>query len=75
MDTPLRSEAQQRADQIGIFRAELARLESEGVLRLDAAQLQAVRGHHDALLAGFAGRFDIDRDLLTPCLIFGEIPR
>ena len=30
--TPLRSEAQQRADEIAIFRAELARLEVEGVL-------------------------------------------
>ena len=71
MDTPLRSEAQQRADQIGIFQAELARLESEGVLRLDAAQLQAVRGHHDALLAGFAGRFDIDRDAQARQLSLG----
>ncbi len=71
MDTPLRSEAQQRADQIGIFRAELARLESEGVLRLDAAQSQAVRAHHDALLAGFAGRFDIDRDAQARQLSLG----
>lgn len=62
MNTPLRGEAQQRADEIGIFRAELARLEGEGVLRLDAAQRQAVGEHHAALLAGFASRFDIDRD-------------
>ena len=61
MDTSLRSEAQRRADEIGIFRAELARLEAEGVLRLDPAQREAVREHHAALLAGFAGRFDIDR--------------
>ena len=70
-DAPLRSEAQQRADQIGIFRAELARLESEGVLRLDPAQRQAVREHHAALLSGFAGRFDIDRDAQARQLSLG----
>ena len=71
MSTPLRSEAQQRADEIGIFRAELARLEGEGVLRLDPAQQLAVRQHHDALLAGFAGRFDIDRDAQARQLSLG----
>ena len=70
-DAPLRSEAQQRADQIGIFRAELARLESEGVLQLDPAQRQAVREHHAALLSGFAGRFDIDRDAQARQLSLG----
>ncbi|MDA8257389.1 MAG: hypothetical protein M0Z99_17470 [Betaproteobacteria bacterium] len=38
MNTPVRSEAQRRADEIAIFRTELARLEEEGVLRLDAGQ-------------------------------------
>jgi uncharacterized membrane protein len=71
MNTPLRSEAQQRADDIAAFRAELARLESEGVLRLDAAQAQAVRGHHEALLAGYAGAFDIDRDTKARQLSLG----
>lgn len=33
---PSRAEAQQRADDIHVFRAELARLAEEGVLRLDA---------------------------------------
>ncbi|MDK9703571.1 MAG: DUF2157 domain-containing protein [Sulfuritalea sp.] len=68
---PLRSEAQQRADEIGIFNTELARLEAEGVLRLDPAQRQAVRDHQAALLAGFAGRFDIDRDLQAKQLSLG----
>ena len=71
MNTPLRSEAQQRADEIGIFRAELARLEAEGVLQLDPAQQRAVREHHAALLAGFAGRFDIDRSVQARQLSLG----
>ena len=71
MNTPLRSEAQQRTDEIGIFQAELARLEVEGVLRLDPAQQQAVREHHAALLAGFAGRFDIDRNVQARQLSLG----
>ena len=71
MGTPLRSAAQQRADEIAIFQAELARLEAEGVLRLDPARQQAVREHHAALLAGFAGRFDIDRDVQAKQLSLG----
>jgi len=69
--TPLRSEAQQRADEIAIFRAELARLADEGALQLDAAQAQAVQAHHDALLASFAGRFDIDRNVQARQLSLG----
>lgn len=71
MNTPLRSEAQRRADEIAIFQVELERLDSEGVLRLDAAQQQAVREHHAALLASFAGRFDIDRDAQARQLSLG----
>lgn len=71
MDTPIRSEAQRRADEIASFRMELARLEEEGVLRLDPAQQEAVRGHHAALLEGYAGRFDIDRDLKARQLSLG----
>jgi len=61
MNTPLRSEAQQRADEIAVFRKELDRLAAEGVLSLDAARAAAVRAHHDSLLAGFAAAYDIDR--------------
>lgn len=71
MNTPIRSEAQRRADEIAIFRSELARLEGEGVLRLDAAQAEAVRNHHAALLAGYAGAFDIDRNLQAKQLSLG----
>ncbi len=71
MNTPLRSEAQQRADEIGIFQVELARLEGEGVLQLNPAQQQAVREYHAALLAGFIGRFDIDHDVQDRQLSLG----
>ena len=47
-----RTEAQQCADEIRVFRDELVRLQGEGVLRLDAVQRAAVTNHHDALLAG-----------------------
>ena len=71
MDTPIRSEAQRRADEIAMFQVELARLEDEGVLRLDPAQREAVRSHHAALLEGYAGSFDIDRDLKARQLSLG----
>ena len=44
--------AQQRADRIGAFRAELAELRKAGVLAVDAAQLRAV----EAFQEGVAGR-------------------
>lgn len=66
-----RSEAQQRADDIHVFRAELARLADEGVLQLSAAQHGALEAHHDALLAGFAEHFDIDRNLKARQLSLG----
>ena len=71
MNAALRSEAQQRADEIAIFQTELARLEGEGMLQLDAAQKEAVRSHHAALLEGFAGTFDIDRNLQARQLSLG----
>jgi uncharacterized membrane protein len=66
-----RHQAQQRADEIRTFRVELARLEAEGVLALDAAQQDAVRSHHEGLLAGYAGEFDIDRDRRAKQLSWG----
>lgn len=71
MNDPVRGEAQRRADEIAIFQVELARPDSEGVLRLDAARQQALREHHAALLASFAGRFDIDRDAQARQLSLG----
>lgn len=59
---PNKADAQARADDIVVFRRELARLESEGAIRLDAVQRASLTGHHDALLADLAQRFDIDRN-------------
>ncbi|MBS1186923.1 MAG: rane protein [Burkholderiaceae bacterium] len=62
MATPNRTDAQQHADDILVFRRELARLEQDGVLALTELQRQALAAHHDALLAQYAQTFDIDRD-------------
>jgi hypothetical protein len=54
-----RAEAQRRADRIAAFRDELAALQAEGVA-LDAAQLDAVRRHHEALLGVLTREHDVD---------------
>jgi uncharacterized membrane protein len=61
-DLPARREAQQRADDIRVFRAELARLQAEGVVDLGADAQQAIVAHHAALLADYAAAYDIDLD-------------
>lgn len=61
-DVPSRRPAQQRANEIRAFRAELSRLEAEGMLVLDDAQQQALQAHHGSLLAQFARDHDIDRN-------------
>jgi uncharacterized membrane protein len=71
MSDVTRHQAQQRADQIRAFRAELERLEAEGVVALGAAQREAVRTHHETLLSGYAGAFDIDRDRQAKQLSLG----
>lgn len=53
------SQAQSRASAIVGFRDELARLQAEGV-SLDPAATEAIRAHHDALLASFARQEDVD---------------
>lgn len=53
------SQAQSRASAILGFRDELARLTAEGV-SLDPAAIEAIRAHHDALLASFARQEDVD---------------
>lgn len=62
MTIPNRSDAQQHADDILVFRRELARLKHDGVLDLTEAQQRALDEHHDAQLARYAQSFDIDRD-------------
>jgi len=71
MNIPSRYEAQQRADQIRIFRRELELLQSEGVLALSAEQRLRVAGHHCQLLSRFAHDFDIDRDQRASQLSLG----
>lgn len=66
-----RRQAQQRADDIRAFRAELARLNAEGVMALDGAQQQALQAHHESLLAQFARDHDIDRDTRARQLSLG----
>jgi len=71
MPAPTRSEAQQRADEIRVFRAELERLEKDGIVRLADDQRSALTRHHDELLAGFTREFDIDRDVQAKQLSLG----
>ncbi|MBL8375263.1 DUF2157 domain-containing protein [Accumulibacter sp.] len=59
---PARRQAQQRADEILAFQAELARLEAAEVLVLDETQRQSLADYHQALLATYASAYDIDRD-------------
>ena len=71
MNNTSRIQAQQRADEIQIFRKELAHLESVGVLQLAEQQRDAVSSHHDGLLASFAKSFDIDRDMRAKQMSWG----
>lgn len=71
MNIPSRTEAQQRADDIRVFRQELERLEREGVLALTEAQRNAVADHHSGLLAQYAQSFDIDSDVRAKQLSLG----
>jgi len=52
--------AQQRADRIAAFRAELAELRRAGVIRIDAEDLAAVSRYHDRALHDLVSRFDVD---------------
>lgn len=59
-DSTSQREAQQRADRIRAFRAELAELQREGALTLDPAQIAALESHLQRTLTALAERFDID---------------
>jgi uncharacterized membrane protein len=56
-----RRDAQRRVDQINAFTRELAELEREGILTLQADQRSQVERHHASVLATLAQRFDVDR--------------
>jgi len=55
-----RQEAQQRADRVRAFKAELAELEQEGALALTSEQRQQLERHLETLLQGLRERFDVD---------------
>lgn len=71
MDTLSRQDAQTRADEIRIFQRELATLEHDGVVTLDADQRRHIHEHHQTLLEKFASAFDIDRDVQAKQLSLG----
>ena len=62
MTTLNRSDAQQRADAIGVFNSELQRLEDEQVLQLSEPQRNRLQAHQQALLAQYRAAFDIDQN-------------
>lgn len=66
-----RSDAQQRADDIGIFNRELARLEAEQVLCLSDSQRASVQDYQQQLLDRYRTAFDIDHDTQTRQLSLG----
>ena len=68
---PSRVEAQQHVDDIRTFQDELARLEDEGILRLDPAQRAAIQAHHASLREQFSTLFDVDRDSRAKQLSLG----
>ena len=60
MRIPSKSAAQQRADQISSFRAELALLEKEQIITLADPQRHAISDYHQQLVNQLAATFDID---------------
>jgi len=55
-----RQDAQERVDRLRIARAEITRLEQEGVLALTDQQRDDLARHMDSTLTSLAVRFDID---------------
>jgi uncharacterized membrane protein len=60
MDTDLRRKAQQRADRIALFRAELAELEREQALALTPEQRSRLDAHLEGVLSSLSQQFGID---------------
>ncbi|NNM81118.1 MAG: DUF2157 domain-containing protein [Burkholderiales bacterium] len=71
MNGTSRFEAQQRADEIRIFRKELARLEAEGIVEAGDEKFEAIFRHHDQILSHLARSFDVDRDIRSRQLSWG----
>jgi len=53
-------EAQQRADRIAAFRAEVTELRRAGLLRISEQDLETVQAHHQRVLSDLVQRFDVD---------------
>ena len=66
-----RSDAQLRADDIGVFNRELARLEAEQVLNLSDSQRAKLHGYQQQLLNSYLAAFDIDHDIQARQLSLG----
>ncbi|MCR4510064.1 DUF2157 domain-containing protein [Pseudomonas sp. 32.2.56] len=66
-----RNDAQQRADDIGVFNRELARLEAEQVLSLSDSQRASLHGYQQQLLNRYLAAFDIDHDIQARQLSLG----
>jgi len=60
MDTPDKTTAQQRSDQIHAFNTELAELERDQVFSLNSEQRQSIHNYHQDLFNQFRNSFDID---------------
>lgn len=60
MNTPTKTTAQQRADQINAFNHELTELTREQILSLNPEQQAAIDNYHQDLLNQFRSDFDID---------------
>src|SRR4051794_26087412 len=61
MANPLnKDDAQERADQIAAFRAEVEQLAREDVIAMSDRDRATVAAHHDAILARLADQFDVD---------------
>jgi uncharacterized membrane protein len=60
MDTDLRRKAQQRADRIALFKAELAELEREQALALTPEQRSRLNAHLEGVLSSLRQQFGID---------------
>ncbi|EJM53221.1 DUF2157 domain-containing protein [Pseudomonas sp. GM48] len=65
------ADAQQRADEIRVFKQELERLEQNGVLTLSEQQRYSVSTHHRDLLDNYTRTFDIDRTVTSRQLSIG----
>jgi uncharacterized membrane protein len=71
MQIKSKPDAQQRADQIGAFRAELEILEREQIVRLPEDQHAALHRYHETLISELAATFDIDSNAQEKQLSLG----